>query len=47
MSWKSISDLPAGITPSLRTVSEEDALIGVIIGAPFYSPTSEMHGVTR
>lgn len=44
--------VPANVPRSLKTVSDEDARICVIIGAkkpaiPFYPPTSEMHGVTR
>lgn len=48
-SWKLISDPPARILRSLRTVGEEGAIIGVIIGEkkpeiPFYPPTSEICG---
>jgi quercetin dioxygenase-like cupin family protein len=44
--------VPAGVPRSLKTVSDEDARICVIIGTqkpaiPFYPETSEMHGVTR
>lgn len=44
--------VPAGVPRSLRTVSDEDARICVIIGTqkpqlPTYPETSEMHGVTR
>ncbi|ROO89069.1 quercetin dioxygenase-like cupin family protein [Actinocorallia herbida] len=44
--------VPAGVPRSLKTVSEEDARICVIIGTrkpaiPSYPVTSEMHGVTR
>lgn len=52
LGYRDLIRVPAGVPRSLRTVSEEDALICVIIGAekpeiPFYPPTSEMHGVTR
>lgn len=44
--------VPAGVPRSLRTVSDVDARICVIIGSkkpelPFYPETSEMHGVRR
>jgi len=44
--------VPAGVPRSLKTVSEEDARICVIIGTrkpqlPTYPATSEMHGITR
>lgn len=52
LGYRDLIRVPAGVPRSLRTVSEDDALICVIIGAkkpeiPFYPPTSEMHGVTR
>ncbi|MDQ0801436.1 cupin domain-containing protein [Arthrobacter sp. SLBN-112] len=52
LGYRDLIRVPAGVPRSLRTVSGEDALICVIIGAkkpeiPFYPPTSEMHGVTR
>ena len=52
LGYRDLIRVPAGVPRSLRTVSEEDALICVIIGAkkpeiPFYPPTSEMYGVTR
>lgn len=52
LGYRDLIRVPAGVPRSLRTVSEGDALICVIIGAkkpeiPFYPPTSEMHGVTR
>lgn len=52
LGYRDLIRVPAGVPRSLRTVSEEDALICVIIGAkkpeiPFYPPSSEMHGVTR
>jgi quercetin dioxygenase-like cupin family protein len=52
LGYRDLIRVPAGVPRSLRTVSDEDALICVIIGAkkpeiPFYPPTSEMHGVTR
>lgn len=52
LGYRDLIRVPAGVPRSLRTVSDEDALICVIIGAkkpeiPFYPATSEMHGVTR
>lgn len=52
LGYRDLIRVPAGVPRSLRTVSDDDALICVIIGAkkpeiPFYPPTSEMHGVTR
>ena len=52
LGYRDLIRVPAGVPRSLRTVSDEDALICVIIGAkkpeiPFYPPTSEMYGVTR
>ncbi|MGO4246821.1 cupin domain-containing protein [Paenarthrobacter sp. RAF54_2] len=52
LGYRDLIRVPAGVPRSLRTVSEEDAIICVIIGAkkpeiPFYPPTSEMYGVTR
>lgn len=52
LGYRDLIRVPAGVPRSLRTVSDTDAIICVIIGAkkpeiPFYPPTSEMHGVTR
>ncbi|BCW49651.1 quercetin dioxygenase-like cupin family protein [Arthrobacter sp. 1088] len=52
LGYRDLIRVPAGVPRSLRTVSDEDAIICVIIGAkkpeiPFYPPTSEMYGVTR
>ena len=52
LGYRDLIRVPAGVPRSLRTVSDDDALICVIIGAkkpeiPFYPPTSEMYGVTR
>ncbi|MDI2022065.1 cupin domain-containing protein [Paenarthrobacter nicotinovorans] len=52
LGYRDLIRVPAGVPRSLRTVSDEDALICVIIGSrkpeiPFYPPSSEMHGVTR
>lgn len=52
LGYRDLIRVPAGVPRSLRTVSDEDAIICVIIGAkkpelPFYPETSEMHGVTR
>lgn len=52
LGYRDLIRVPAGVPRSLRTVSDTDALICVIIGAkkpaiPFYPPSSEMHGVTR
>lgn len=53
LGYRDLIRVPAGVPPrSLRTVSDVDAIICVIIGAkkpeiPFYPPTSEMYGVTR
>lgn len=52
LGYRDLIRVPAGVPRSLRTVSDVDAIICVIIGAkkpeiPFYPPSSEMHGVTR
>ncbi|MFK0039405.1 cupin domain-containing protein [Paenarthrobacter sp. NPDC090517] len=52
LGYRDLIRVPAGVPRSLRTVSDVDAIICVIIGAmkpeiPFYPPTSEMYGVTR
>lgn len=52
LGYRDLIRVPAGVPRSLRTVSDVDAIICVIIGSkkpeiPFYPPTSEMHGVTR
>ncbi|MHA6669364.1 cupin domain-containing protein [Homoserinimonas sp. A447] len=52
LGYRDLIRVPAGVPRSLRTVSETDAIICVIIGSkkpelPFYPKTSEMHGVTR
>ena len=52
LGYRDLIRVPAGVPRSLRTVSEEDALICVIIGArkpqlPTYPKSSPMHGVTR
>lgn len=52
LGYRDLIRVPAGVPRSLRTVSDEDALICVIIGAktpqlPTYPKTSPMHGVTR
>lgn len=52
LGYRDLLRVPAGVPRSLRTVSEEDALICVIIGAPkpqlpTYPPSSEMYGVSR
>lgn len=52
LGYRDLIRVPAGVPRSLRTVSETDAIICVIIGSkkpelPFYPSTSEMHGVTR
>ncbi|MGY1740305.1 MULTISPECIES: cupin domain-containing protein [unclassified Blastococcus] len=52
LGYRDLLRVPAGVPRSLRTVSEEDALICVIIGTPkpqlpTYPPSSEMYGVTR
>lgn len=52
LGYRDLIRVPAGVPRSLRTISEEDAIICVIIGSkkpeiPFYPETSEMHGVTR
>ncbi|MBC3190633.1 cupin domain-containing protein [Pseudonocardia sp. C8] len=52
LGYRDLIRVPAGVPRSLRTVSDEDAIICVIIGAPrpqlpTYPETSEMHGVTR
>lgn len=52
LGYRDLIRVPAGVPRSLKTVSEEDALICVIIGTqkpqlPTYPKTSEMYGVTR
>ncbi|MET0951756.1 MAG: cupin domain-containing protein [Aeromicrobium sp.] len=52
LGYRDLIRVPAGVPRSLKTVSDEDARICVIIGAkkpelPFYPASSEMHGVTR
>lgn len=52
LGYRDLLRVPAGVPRSLRTVSDEDAIICVIIGSskpqlPTYPPTSDMHGVTR
>ncbi|MEU0649135.1 cupin domain-containing protein [Streptomyces umbrinus] len=52
LGYRDLIRVPAGVPRSLKTVSENDALICVIIGTqkpqlPTYPSTSEMHGVTR
>ncbi|WP_374999679.1 cupin domain-containing protein [Aeromicrobium sp. CTD01-1L150] len=52
LGYRDLIRVPAGVPRSLRTVSEDDAIICVIIGSkkpelPTYPETSEMHGVTR
>jgi quercetin dioxygenase-like cupin family protein len=52
LGYRDLIRIPAGVPRSLRTVSDVDALICVIIGSkkpeiPFYPKSSEMHGVTR
>jgi mannose-6-phosphate isomerase-like protein (cupin superfamily) len=52
LGYRDLLRVPAGVPRSLRTVSDEDALICVIIGTPkpqlpTYPPSSEMYGVTR
>lgn len=52
LGYRDLIRVPAGVPRSLRTVSEDDALICVIIGTqkpqlPTYPKTSEMYGVTR
>ncbi|WP_018156797.1 cupin domain-containing protein [Demetria terragena] len=52
LGYRDLIRVPAGVPRSLKTVSDTDALICVIIGAqkpqlPTYPETSEMYGVTR
>lgn len=52
LGYRDLIRVPAGVPRSLKTVSEDDAIICVIIGTdkpqlPTYPETSEMHGVTR
>ena len=52
LGYRDLIRVPAGVPRSLRAVSENDAIICVIIGAPkpelpSYPRTSEMYGVTR
>jgi mannose-6-phosphate isomerase-like protein (cupin superfamily) len=52
LGYRDLIRVPAGVPRSLRTVSDTDALICVIIGTkkpqlPTYPKTSEMYGVTR
>lgn len=52
LGYRDLIRVPAGVPRSLRTVSDKDAIICVIIGSrtpelPSYPETSEMYGVTR
>jgi quercetin dioxygenase-like cupin family protein len=52
LGYRDLIRVPAGVPRSLKTVSDTDALICVIIGTqkpqlPTYPKTSEMYGVTR